>query len=351
MEEIIASGKADVVEIARGILADPDIPIKARTGRAHEIRKCMRCLTCFSELMNLGQFYCSINPECGREWEMKLDLPPAEKKKVLIAGGGIAGMQAALTSAHRGHEVILCERSGRLGGALLCEEKVPFKAKLADYIELQSKMVAKAGVDVRLDTEVTPAYAAATGADVIIAALGARPAVPPIPGIDGSNVISAETAYIDPEQTGEKVVVLGAGLVGVELAIYLSMLGRKVTVVEMLDCISDGGNVMHLKALKVEIARYGIDMNFSTKAVKIDDGGVLGASVDDPADERYFAADTVIYASGQRPLREEGAALRYSAPLFYQIGDCTTPKNIMSATATAHEVSRNLGRRDAYAVR
>jgi pyruvate/2-oxoglutarate dehydrogenase complex dihydrolipoamide dehydrogenase (E3) component len=280
--------------------------------------------------------------------EMKFDIPPAEKKKVLVAGGGIAGMQAALTCANRGHEVTLCEKSGRLGGALLCEEKVPFKAKLSDYISLQAEMVAKAGVDIRLNTAVTPAYAEEIGADAIIAALGARPAVPPIPGIDGANVVSAEEAYIDPDIAGEKVVVLGAGLVGVELAIYLSMLGRKVTVIEMLDRISDGGNRMHLKALKVEIANYGIDMNFNTKAVKIDGGGVLGASVYDPANERYFEADTVIYASGQSPLRAESSELRYSAPLFYPVGDCNTPKNIMAATSAAHEISRGIGRADAY---
>lgn len=341
MEEIIASGKADVVEIARGLLADPDIPLKARTGRASEIRKCMRCLACFSTLMNTGQFYCSINPESGREMEMKFDLPPAVKKKVLIVGGGVAGMQAAVTCAKRGHQVILCEKSGELGGVLRCEKNVPFKKKLDGYLKQQAEAVLRSGADIRLNTEVTPEYAASVGADVIIAALGARPVVPQIPGICGNNVLSAEFAYLNPETVGQNAVILGAGLVGVELGIYLSMLGRKVTIVEMMDHISDGGNFQHLRSLKVEIVRRGIRLNLSTKAMEITGKGVRCLAA---GGERFFEAETVIYAVGQRPLQDEAAALRGCAPEFYQIGDCFMPKNIMSATAAAFTVARNIGR-------
>ena len=227
MEDIIASGKADVVEIARGILADPDLPRKIRTGKGDEINTCLRCLACFSNLHATGQFCCAINPETGREAEMAPAIPPAEKKKVLIAGGGVAGMQAALTCAERGHDVVLCEKTGRLGGTLLCEENVPFKQNLAKYLDRQAEKAAKAGVDIRLETEVTPEYAAKEGADVLIAALGARPVKPPIPGLDGGNVLSAEEAYENPEKVGNSVVIIGAGLSGVELAIYLTSLGRK----------------------------------------------------------------------------------------------------------------------------
>jgi 2,4-dienoyl-CoA reductase-like NADH-dependent reductase (Old Yellow Enzyme family)/thioredoxin reductase len=346
MEEIIASGKADVVEIARGLLADPDIPLKARTGREREIRKCMRCLSCFSVLMNRGQFYCSINPESGREMEMRFDLPPARKKKVLIAGGGIAGMQAALTCAERGHEVILCEKSGRLGGTLRCEEQVPFKKKLDDYLNMQAEAIMNSGADVRLNTAVTPAYANEVHADVIISAMGAQPVVPNIHGINaafsgGMAVLAAEEAYVQPEKVGKRAVILGGGLVGVELGIYLAMLGKQVTIVEMLDEINDGGNFQHTKSLIVEMNRYAIQLNLSTKALEITEQGVRCAA---PGGEQLFAADTVIYAVGQRPLSEEAAALRYCAPEFYQIGDCTAPKNIMSATSTAFTVARNIGR-------
>ncbi|MBR2832671.1 MAG: FAD-dependent oxidoreductase [Oscillospiraceae bacterium] len=341
MEEILASGKADVVEIARGLMADPDIPLKARSGREDEIRKCMRCLACFSNLLNEGQFKCAINPEIGHEAEYRFELPPAHKKKVLVAGGGIAGMEAAIDSAKRGHSVILCEKSGRLGGTLLCEHEVPFKARLREYIEYQEKQLEKNGVEVRLNTPATTELAAELKPDVIVAAFGARPVKPNIPGIDGKNVFSAEEVYVEPDKAGKNVVILGAGLVGVELGIYLGMLGRKVTVVEMLDGINHGGNNLHVRALNVEIDKYGIDMHFNTKALEITESGVRCQG---PDGEEIFSGDTVIYAVGQRPLYEEAAELRCSAPEFYQLGDCIGPRNIMSATAAAFSIARNIGR-------
>jgi NADPH-dependent 2,4-dienoyl-CoA reductase/sulfur reductase-like enzyme len=344
MEEIIASGKADVVEVARGLLADPDLPKKARAGKSGEIRTCMRCLACFSELINTGQFFCAINPEIGREQETKMAMRAAAKKKVLIAGGGVAGMQAALTCAERGHEVILCEKGSRLGGALLCEEKVGFKQKLEKYLRYQERMVREAGVDVRTDTAVTEEYARGIEPDAIISATGARPVVPQIPGIDGEHVLSAEDAYLDPGKTGAAVVILGAGLVGIELAIHLSMLGKKAAIVEMADCVNDGGNFQHMKALNVEIARHGIGISLNTKAVRITDEGALCESMDGAfGGEKLFPAETVIYAVGQAPLSAEADALRYCAPEFYEIGDCVKPKNIMNATAAAFETARIVG--------
>ncbi|NLV50617.1 MAG: FAD-dependent oxidoreductase [Clostridiales bacterium] len=342
LEEIIASGQADVVEMARSLLADPDLPLKIRTGREDEIKRCLRCLSCFSSELTVGEPYCAINPETGRELEMKNDYPFAPfKRRVLVAGGGIGGMEAALTCARRGHEVILCEKSGQLGGAIRCEKNVPFKKKLDVYLNAQERAVRKAGIDLRLNTEVTPEYAKAVGADVIIASTGAKPIKPDIPGIDGKNVLSAQDAYIDPDKTGKNVLILGAGLVGLELAIYLSMLGRKVTVVEMLGSISDGGNMLHAIGLKVELKKRGVDLHFNTKAVRIDADGVRCENADG---EVFFPADTVIYAVGQKPLQEEALALRFCAPEFYQIGDCVAAKNITNATGTAFTVARDIGR-------
>ncbi len=252
MEEIIASGQADVVELARGLIADPDLPKKIRTGRTDEIRKCMRCLSCFSSELTNGQKYCAINPESGRELELKYDTKPiSEKKRVLVVGGGIGGMQAALTAESRGHEVILCEKSDRLGGTLRCEKYVPFKAKLDDYLNYQERAVKASKIDLRLNTEVTPALAKALSPDVIIATTGARPVKPNIPGIDNENVISAEYAYTHADDINGDVLILGAGLVGIELAIYLSMLGKKVKIVEMAETMNDGGNFLHASGLQV----------------------------------------------------------------------------------------------------
>ena len=342
LEEIIASGQADVVEMARALLADPDLPLKIRTGREGEIKQCMRCLSCFSTEMNCGEPYCAINPETGRELDMKYDFPRVkESRRVLVVGGGVGGMQAALTCAERGHEVILCEKRSELGGSIRCERNVPFKRKLDIYLNQQARAVEKAPIDLRLNTEVTPEYAESLKPDVIIAATGARPVKPGIPGIDGANVMGAEQAYLEPEKTGKKVCILGAGLVGLELGIYLSMQGREVQVVEMAPAINDGGNFLHAIGLKAELNKRKVKVDLNTKALEIRPDGVLCAG---PEGEKLYAADTVIYAVGQRPESEAALALRFCAPEFYQIGDCLSPRNITAATSAAFHIARDIGR-------
>ncbi|MCF0141915.1 MAG: FAD-dependent oxidoreductase, partial [Parasporobacterium sp.] len=250
MEEIIATGKADIVAMARELICDPDMPNKARTGRKDEVVKCMRCFSCFSNGMEKGSFWCALNPETNREQSFNRGKEKAIPKKVLVVGGGIGGMEAALTAAKNGHQVILCEKNDRLGGHIRCEEKVPFKKHLNEYILQREMLIGRTDIDVRLGVEVTPEYAKEVGADVIIAALGSRPLIPNIPGIDGANVISADDAYISPEKLGAKSVILGAGLVGSELAIYLHSLGKDVTVVEMAEKVNAAGN--SLQQLAVE---------------------------------------------------------------------------------------------------
>ena len=342
MEDIIASGKADVVEMARSLLADPDLPIKIRTGREQKIKPCMRCLACFSSELSVGEPYCAVNPETGRELEMKYDFPKVIKsKKVLIVGGGIAGMEAALTCMRRGHEVVLCEKSDTLGGAIRCEKNVPFKQKLDLYLNRQERDVKNSAIDLRMNTEVTPEFAKSIGADVIIACTGAKPIKPGISGIDGKNVLGAEYAYVHPEEVGNNVAILGAGLVGLELAVYLSMIGRKVTIVEMMDRMNDGGNFLHMPGLTRELRKYQVDVNLNTKATDIKENGVSCETADG---EKFFTADTVIYAVGQAPLMEEASSLAFCAPEFYQIGDCLGAKNITNATSSAFAIARDIGR-------
>ncbi len=272
---------------------------------------------------------------------MLYDNEGVERKKILVAGGGMGGMQAALTAAQRGHDVILCEKSDRLGGVLLCEDKVPFKSRLKDYIVYQKKALAAAGVDIRLNTEVTPEYANLAGADVIIAALGAVPVVPKIPGIDGGNVLGAVDAYNDESRVGKKVVILGGGLVGSELGLYLNILGRDVTILEMLPELNFGDNFLHGRGLFYELRRRGVSIKLSSKAVEINGKGVIALTEDE---NTLYEADTVINATGMKPLKDEAAALRYCAPEFHQLGDCLVPKNIKAATSVAYQAARDVGR-------
>ncbi len=333
MEEIIASGRADVIEMARAIMADPDLPAKARRGKTEEIRPCLRCLACFSHLITNGQIHCAVNPEIGREREcIHVPVSPGNKT-VLVAGGGIGGMEAAIEAAAKGHRVILCEKSGELGGALKCEKNVPFKTKIRDYIAYQIKHLEKSGAEIRLNTPVTPKLADELSPDVIIAALGAVPLMPDIPGIQGENVYTAEEIYKNPSAAGKTVAVMGGGLVGTELAIYLAGLGRKVTIIERLPMLNSGGNVLHQLALDKEIAQRKIDLHLGSDIIEILPGGVVFSK---GGEDKMLQADTVVCALGQSPLKAEAWALRYCAPEFHVIGDCTVPKNIMQATAMAN---------------
>jgi pyruvate/2-oxoglutarate dehydrogenase complex dihydrolipoamide dehydrogenase (E3) component len=148
-------------------------------------------------------------------------------------------------------------------------------------------------------------------------------------------VLPAEEAYVHPEKAGQKVAILGGGLGGIELGLYLAILGRDVTVIEMLGNISDGGNFLHVLGLKVEMKKQKLDLNLNTKAKEITEKGVLCQT---PDGEKFFEADTVVYAVGQSPLLEEASALRFCAPEFYQIGDCVTPKNIVGGFTVARDL-------------
>ena len=230
LERIVAEGQADVVELARGLICEPDLPIKLSTGREKEARRCLRCFQCVNQDYLNGHLYCAINPESGKEYEVGCIKPVKEKKSVLVVGGGIAGMQAAITAAEEGHKVTLCEKDGELGGVILCERNVPFKKRIDEYIEQQKYLIGKAGIDVRLNTEVTPRMAVELRPDVIIAALGAGEFRPELPGIDGDNVKTAAQVFRQPGLTGRSAVILGAGLTGIELAIYLKELGVSVEI-------------------------------------------------------------------------------------------------------------------------
>ena len=341
MEEIIASGKADVVQIGRGLLSDPDLPMKARMGKADDIDTCMRCYACLSNSTRTRRRACAINPEIGHELESLNVIKLDKKKKVLVAGGGVAGMQAALTAANRGHEVILCERNGELGGILNCEKKVPFKARLDEYLRRQAGRVYDSGVDVRLNAVVTKDTALKAAPDVIIAALGARPVKPNIPGINGGNVHYAEDVYLNPDLAGKRVLILGGGLVGTELAVFLAGMGRDVTIMELLPALNDGGNMVHFNALRIELEKLDIALALATAATGISEKGVTGQNA---SGHKLYAADTVVVAVGQKPLWDEATGLLFCAPEFHQIGDCRTPRNIMQATTEAYNVARFIGR-------
>ena len=336
MEQWIAEGKLDYVVCARALVADPDLPKKAMHGQTEDIRPCLRCISCLTGGYYDLPMHCSVNPIVGRDSDFKFVLPPAEKKRVLIAGGGPAGMQCALTAAQRGHEVILCEKSDHLGGLLPVIEIEPFKVRIKMYREWLERQIAKSAIDVRLNTEVTPELVAEIRPDKLIAAVGADPINAPIPGIDkATNIVDFYKAGM-PE-TGETVTVIGGGFAGVECAIGLAQNGKKVTVIEMCDAIASGPNTpypgtgaMQIDALWFHANKNHVDIRLNTKCVEVRDGGVVVCENKDGT--RYeLKADMVLSAGGMKPREAVVEALRDTVIDFAWVGDCYAPGLIRTA--------------------
>ena len=337
LEEIVASGKADIVEMARGLICDPDLPIKAKSGREKEARKCLRCFKCVGQDYQDGRLFCAINPASGKEREAARVPQPLSLRRVLVAGGGIAGMQAAITARGIGHEVILCEKGSELGGVLLCEKDVPFKQRIGDYIERQKYMLEKLGVEVRLNTPVTPELCAEIKPDAIVAALGASTAMPPIPGLEGENVKTAVEVFADASLAKGRSVILGAGTTGLELAIYLASLGKEVRILEMRSASEAAGTAGTYAS---QLQKYDIKVEYGVKADAILPDGVKASA---EGDERFIPCQTVINALGMKPRWDEADALRFCAAEFYQIGDCLKARNLMATTSEAWTAARNIG--------
>lgn len=327
MEEIIASGQADVVEMARALLADPYLPKKVMLGKDEEILHCMRCFTCMAERMVTDTRICAFNPIIGRELEANFAPPTTKPKKVLVVGGGPGGIQAAITAANRGHSVILCEKNSELGGALRCERCIPFKSDLYGFIAAKAIELENAGVEIRLNTAATPEYVSGENPDVLILAVGAEPIIPPIPGIDGPNVLIANNLSDEGVNIGQKVVILGGGLVGCEAAVHLSQEGKDATVVEMLSDVAIDANGRH-RPILMEMLKPVTKLT-NTRGVRVTGDGLVCA--DAQGDEKLIPADTIIVAVGQRSLRKIVDAFLDCAPEVMQVGDCVKPQRVTEA--------------------
>lgn len=328
MEEIIASGKADVVEMARALLADPFLPAKVMENREDEIVRCLRCFTCMAERAATATRRCTVNPLIGREMEGCEIYPAPVKKKVLVAGGGPGGLYAAYTAAKRGHQVILCEKDNELGGILKSEQALPFKYEMYQLTGTYEKMARDAGAEIRLNTEVTKEYIEKEAPDAVIVAVGSSPIIPPLEGIHGDNVIVVNDYYKKKENCKDKVIVLGGGLAGCECAIHLGMEGKQVQLIEMRDELAPDANVRHRPLLLQEIDKY-VTVKTGLRGMKISDEGILCQDKD--GREVMICGETVICALGQRSRTETVEELRDSAPVVSVIGDAAKVSTITNA--------------------
>lgn len=345
MEKWLGEGMIDYVVMARALIADPDLPKKAMHGKLDDIRPCLRCLSCITGGYYNLPMHCSVNPQIGRDSDYKFEFLPTEKKRVLIAGAGPAGMEAALTAAERGHEVILCEKADCLGGLMRVIEKESFKVRIRKYREYLERMIAGSQVDVRLNTEVTPELIEEIQPDVVIAAVGGHPIIPPIKGIE--KAIQIVDYYRDEPEIGENILVLGGGFAGVECAIGLALGGKKATIVEMSGALASGPNTpypgtgaMQIDALWTNVKKNNVEVRLNTKCVEITDEGMI--CEDKEGNQVLLKADKVIAATGIAPNDDIVDSLRGSVIDFEWIGDCYQAGLIRTAVRQGYDTALKL---------
>lgn len=339
MEEILASGQADVVALARALICDPELPRKALQGREDEIVHCMRCFTCMGQRFENQTRICALNPVIG-SLDNRQIVPSAHPRRVLIAGGGPAGLTAAAAAARAGHRVTLCEKAGALGGALRCERAVPFKADTFDYVRVKSLELERLGVEIRLNTEVTAQLVEAEAPDVLLIAVGAKPILPPLPGIDGDNVVLVNRLSEPDFHTQQRVAILGGGAAGCEAAVHLAHQGKQVTVVEQQEKAAQDINVNQRDCLMEELEHCGVVIRTGLTGAAVTAEGLLCRSAD--GSEELIPAGTVVCAVGQRPLHGVVDALRDACLEVRAIGDCVKAGNLRQAVYQGYHAALDI---------
>jgi 2,4-dienoyl-CoA reductase-like NADH-dependent reductase (Old Yellow Enzyme family)/thioredoxin reductase len=349
-EDILERGDADFISLGRPLIADPEFPNKVVQGRAEDIRKCLFCHVCFQrviwsmdDLLGRSGGRCTVNPRAGRENIIKTAKPARSLKKVLVIGGGPAGMEAARTAAIRGHQVTLWEKSDKLGGLLNLAMIPPHKETLNTLLEWDLTQLRKLPVTIELGREANPATVVAFAPDVVIVATGSNPLIPDIPGLEenrASKVMTALEVLEGKKLMGEWVVVIGGELVGCETAEYLADKGKKVIITRRGDLMAVDVPGCTRTLLLRRLEEKGVILMPRVKYEEVTQAGLVISS--GGSRKTLLRADTIILAAGSNPNEDLYLTLKGRVPECYRIGDCAKPRHILEAVEEGMDVASKI---------
>ena len=346
-EEVVASGKADLVACGRAFLADPEFGSKWVEGRGEDIRRCIACNACETCLVKDEPIRCAVNAALGREREYKIT-PSPRRKKVLVIGGGPGGMEAARVAATRGHDVVLTEKRDKLGGNLLSAMKANFKSEIGLLLQYQSNQIRRQGIKAQLNTSVDKEYVRQLKPNVVVLASGAQPVIPKVKGVEKTIVTDAVKVLMDEVDAGFHAVVVGGGRVGCEVCVYLAQQGKKVTLLSRRNTDFGIGAAEGLAPDEEGMMRkwllfdlwpdLGITVLGNITIKEITDEGILVAKKD--SGDRFIRCDKVVFAMGMTSIGNDlSEEIKKDVAEFYRIGDSVEPRTIMEAIHEAAEVA------------
>ncbi len=337
----VVDKKTDLVAIGRGLLADPLWADKVKSGATDDIRPCVGCYNgCFANYAKIRHISCALNPASGRERVYRLE-PTRKPLDVMVIGAGIAGMEAARVAAIRGHRVSMHEKAASLGG-LVQQAAVPeFKRDLRHLLTWYERQIDNSSVNLFMKSEMTVDTIRAAKPDVIIVATGARMILPEIPGIKRDSVVtSVDLLNNGAETAGKRVVIVGGGLVGCEIAIWLANAGKQPVLVEMLPELMSGGShvPIQVKTMTMDLlSQCGATILTDSQVSEITEEGIL---LQNNGGTRSLAADTVVLAIGMASDTTLADQIEPIQDRVYRIGDCRAPRNVMNAVWDAYEIAR-----------
>jgi NADPH-dependent 2,4-dienoyl-CoA reductase/sulfur reductase-like enzyme len=338
-ESILAEGKADLIAIGRQLIADPLWPKKVAAGQAEDIIPCLSCNICLDTVFTTRELICSVNASLAKEEEYTLK-PAETKKRVLVVGGGPAGMEAARTAAIRGHNVVLWEKKEKLGGQLLLAAVAPYKEAIGRLNKYMAGQLKKVGVQVMLGHEITAESVKEIRPEVVVLATGSTPLIPDIPGIRRDNVVLALDILSGWKGVGNRVVVIGGELVGCEIADYLAQKGKIVTIARRGPNIAANMNPRARDNLLARLIKNGVTMLTGVRYEEVTDRGLVIANKE--GQRQNIEADTVVLATGAIQNNKLATELERQGVTLHLIGDCVKPGKIIDAIKDGARVGREI---------